>query len=130
MTIFEKGTRLNLRFNTGKGFANIQDLWNLSLSKLRSMYQELTKDDKPGKLPDYMQEDSKAKTKEERENELRAAIISRIYQIRKEEKDLAVDKAAKDAKIAQIRELIKEKKAEEMKNMSIEDLKKELESLT
>ena len=79
--MFEKASRLKLRFETSKGFLSTEDLWDLNLISLDNIYRVVNK-----KIKD-MQEDSllAIRTKDEDELRLKIEIISHIVKVKQEE---------------------------------------------
>jgi hypothetical protein len=117
--MFEQAARLKLRFNH-KGLCSTEDLWDLSLTELDSIYKKLSAEAKT------QGEDSLLESKNVADEvlELKISIVKRIVEVR-----LAEAAARKDAKEQaerkqKILSIIADKQDEALKNMSVEDLKK------
>ena len=122
--IFEFASRHRLRFSY-KGSISTEDLWNLSLTGLDSIFKTLNKQFKTS------QEESLLETKSEENKvlEVKIAIVKYIVvakQKEAEEKLQAEERKKRKQKIMEVMEARNVKKLEEM---SDEELAKELASL-
>ncbi len=122
--IFEFASRHRLRFSY-KGSISTEDLWNLSLTELDSIFKTLNKQFKTS------QEESLLETKSEENKvlEVKIAIVKYIVvakQKEAEEKLQAEERKKRKQKIMEVMEARNVKKLEEM---SDEELAKELASL-
>ena len=124
MNLFEYAARKKLRFPF-KGMISVEDLWDLSLTNLHSIYKTLNKQIK------LLEEESLLTTKPEVETELEVqiAIIKHIVAVKLAEKEAAEKALAKKAKKQKIMSVIAAKENEELQNYSIEDLKKMLDEI-
>lgn len=117
--MFEKATRLKLRFNY-KGQASVEDLWELPLKSLDEVYKQLNAELKAKEGESLLD----VKSSEDSVLTLKIEIVKHIFKVKmdeKTEKDNAAEKSAQKQKILSI---ISEKQDETLKNMSIEDLRK------
>jgi len=121
--MFEKASRLKLRFNTTKGSVEVKDLWDMPLlSNTHFCLDDIAKDvaaslDVAGS---FVLKKSEANTTDE----LRLDILKHIIKVR-----LGEEKAAKDAVLAKERkskilDIISEKEDDSLKELSVKDLKK------
>lgn len=126
MSAFEEASKLKLRYTTTFcGVINTEDLWSLSLKALDSIYKELNK---------AVQESSgkslfKDNTPKNNLNELRLELVAFVFKYKlngEREAKNAVIKAERKAKIL---EIISDKQDDKLKDKSIKELKKELDSL-
>ena len=122
--MFEIATRKKLRFNF-KGLKSVEELWDLSLTDLDSIFKGLNSEFKKS------QEESLLETKSEEDKlvELKIQIIKYIVNVKKEEK--AAKQSAKEnaAKKQQILAILNQKEAEDLQNKTPEELKKMLREL-
>lgn len=122
--IFEYAVRNKIRFPF-KGMISVEDLWDLSLTNLDSIYKTLNKQVKQSEEESLLSEKESVDT----ELEVQIAIIKYIVDVKKKEKE-AKDKAAeKKAQKQKIMSIIASKENEALQNSSLEDLKKMLEEL-
>lgn len=122
--IFEYAVRNKVRFPF-KGMISVEDLWDLSLTNLDSIYKTLNKQVKQS------EEESLLSTKEsvDVELEVQIAIVKHIVTVKLAEKEAAEKASAKKAQKQKIMSIIASKENEALQNSSLEDLKKMLEEL-
>lgn len=122
--IFEYAVRNKVRFPF-KGMISVEDLWDLSLTNLDSIYKTLNKQVKQS------EEESLLITKTSVDTELEAqiAIVKHIVSIKLEEQEAREKAAAKKAQKQKIMSIIATKEDEELQNSSVDDLRKMLEEL-
>ena len=124
MNIFEKAVREKTRFNF-KGLISVEDLWDLSLESLDSIW--CTLESNLEKLPKKSL--LSTNTKQRDEIEFKQEIIKHIVETKKAEK-LANEQAKANAtKKQMVLDIIEAKQNDDLKNMSVEELKKLAESL-
>jgi hypothetical protein len=121
--IFEKASRLALRF-VFRGTIGVEDVWNLTLSELDSIYKELKK-----KQKDSTEGLLQRKNTEDEKNDLRLQIVEHIFNVKKAE--LEVAKQAQDRKMQRekILNVIATKKDADLHNRSLEDLQKMVDEM-
>ena len=117
--MFEKASRLKVRFNY-RGMCSAEELWDLSLTALDSIYKGLKSQLK------LVSEESllDTKTKEDEILDLKIALVKHVFETKRteqKERQLAVEKAAQKQKILGI---IAEKQDEGLREMSVEELMK------
>ena len=122
--IFEYASRNKVRFPF-KGMISVEDLWDLSLTNLDSIYKTLNKQVKQS------EEESLLSTKAsiDTELEVQIAIVKHIVSVKLAEKEAAEKATAKKAQKQKIMSIIATKQDEALQNSSIDDLKKMLDEL-
>lgn len=123
MSIFEQATRNKLRFRATNGLVSVEDLWDLGLTHLdliaKGLRKELRDED------DSFIDDKKKNT----QLELKFEVVKHIITTRMEEKNTQVAQREKDARRKKILEVMEAKQDSSLQNMSMEDLKKELDAM-
>lgn len=122
--IFEYAVRNKVRFPF-KGMISVEDLWDLSLTNLDSIYKTLNKQVKQSEEESLLS----TKTSVDTELEVQIAIVKHIVSVKlaeQEEREKALTKKAQKQKIMSI---IATKENEALQNSSIDDLKKMLDEL-
>jgi len=121
--MYKKASQLKLRFPTKVGLLSVEQLWDLSQTELSTTIKAVKKilkkndnDDELSFLDDIKSVDD--------ENQLRFDILKDIYLIKKKESEELRDAAENKAHNQKIDALIAEKQDGEMREMSIEELKK------
>ena len=123
--MFEKASRLKVRFDTGKGQVAIEDLWDLPLTSktgranlddiARGLHKQLKNDDDVS----FVVKDKKSDTIVQ----LKFDIVKHIIEIRLAENE-ANTKARENAEQKQrILQLITEKQDDDLKGKSLDELK-------
>jgi hypothetical protein len=131
--MFEKASRLKLRFDSVQGKISVEDLWDLPLT---------TKSANRASLDDVAKAASRAlKTSGEEESfvlkttpannldKLRLDIVKQVISVRLAEAEESEKAAVNKAKKAQILAIIDQKKDAALSNLSVEDLTKLLAEL-
>lgn len=119
MNIFEKASRLRLRFNV-EGNISVEQLWTAPMSRLVDYEQALTEVvESYGKST---RRTKKARSTEQEANELRLEIISYILDVREAEQEAASTAADVKAHNQKILELIQSKRNEELTTKTVEEL--------
>lgn len=123
--MFEKASRLKLRFNLINGVANTEDLWSLSLESLdniaRTIHRQLKESDDVSFISDNKDVDERLL--------LSFDIVKHIIDVKLKEKvdnESKIEKAATKAKLLQ---LIDNKKNEALTELSIDELLDKVKSL-
>ena len=124
MNIFEYATREALRFPY-KGSQSVEDLWQLSVRELDSIYKTLNKQVKQSEEESLLSTKSNVDT----ELEVQIAIVKHIVSVKLAEKEAAERASAKKAQKQKIMSIIATKQDEALQNSSIDDLKKMLDEL-
>ena len=123
MNIFERAVREKTRFNF-KGLISVEDLWDLSLESLDSIYGNLSSD------LDALPKKSllSANTQQRDEIEFKQSIIKHIVETKQAEAEAVKQYKANSAKKQMILDIIAAKQNEQYQEMSIDDLKRLAES--
>ena len=122
--IFEYAARNKVRFPF-KGMISVEDLWDLSLTNLDSIYKTLNKEVKQSEEESLLT----TKTNVDTELEIQIAIVKHIVSVKLEEQEIREKAAAKKAQKQKIMSIIATKEDEALQNTSVEDLKKMLDEL-
>lgn len=122
--IFEYATRNKVRFPF-KGMISVEDLWDLSLTNLDSIYKTLNKQVKQSEEESLLSTKASVDT----ELEVQIAIVKHIVSVKLVEKEAAEKASAKKAQKQKIMSIIATKENEALQNSSIDDLKKMLDEL-
>lgn len=122
--IFEYVTRNKVRFPF-KGMISVEDLWDLSLTNLDSIYKTLNKKVKQS------EEESLLTTKADVDTELEVqiAIVKHIVSVKLTEQEIRDKACAKRERKQKIMSIIAAKQDEALQNSSIDDLQKMLDEL-
>ncbi len=119
MNIFEKASRLKLRFDLN-GQISTEQLWNASMSALADYEQQLSElVESYGKST---RRSRRNRTAEQELNTLRLEIVTHILDVREAEVEEAAVAAANKANNQRILELIKAKQDQKLAEMSVEEL--------
>lgn len=130
--LFEKATRMKLRFSTPQGLLPVEDVWDLPLTApnsrkanlndmAKSLYRALKEDDEV----DFV----KKRVEPNEELSLRFAIAKHIIDVRLREQEAAENALKAKEKKARIMEIIAGKEDEELKGKSLDELREVLNSL-
>lgn len=122
--ILEYAIRNKLRFPF-KGMISIEDLWDLSLESLDSIYKTLNAQKKETQEESLLQ----TETKENKELTTKIEIVKHIVTTKQEEIDARKQLVAKAAEKQRIMELIDRKKNEELSGKSLEELEELLKKI-
>ena len=122
--IFEYAVRNKVRFPF-KGIISVEDLWDLSLTNLDSIYKTLNKQVKQSEEESLLA----TKTSVDTELEVQIAIIKHLVSVKLEEQETREKIAAKRAQKQKIMSIIATKEDEALHNSSVDDLKKMLDEL-
>lgn len=122
--IFEYATRNKVRFPF-KGMISVEDLWDLSLTNLDSIYKTLNKQVKQSEEESLLSTKASVDT----ELEVQIAIVKHIVSVKLAEKEASEKASAKKAQKQKIMSIIATKENEALQNSSIDDLKKMLDEL-
>ena len=122
--IFEYAVSNKVRFPF-KGMISVEDLWDLSLTNLDSIYKTLNKQVKQSEEESLLSTKASVDT----ELEVQIAIVKHIVSVKLAEKEAAEKASAKKAQKQKIMSIIATKQDEALQNSSIDDLKKMLDEL-
>ena len=123
--MFEYATRNKVRFRF-KGLISIEDLWDLSLTELDSIYKTLNKKVKQANEESLLN----TKSKEDKTTEIQIEIIKYIVTIKQEEAARSMAAAERRAKKQKILEVLAAKEDASLQDKSPEELQKMLSELS
>lgn len=122
--MFEYATRNKVRFPF-KGLISVEDLWDLTLTNLDSIYKTLNKQVKQSEEESLLN----TKTTVDKELDVQIAIVKHIVAVKLAEQEAREKASAKKAQKQKIMAIIATKKDEALQNSSVEDLQKMLDEL-
>ena len=122
--IFEYATRNKVRFPF-KGLISVEDLWDLSLTNLDFIYKTLNKQVKQSEEESLLT----TKTSVDTELEVQIAIVKHIVSVKLKDQEAREKAAAKNAQKQKLMSIISAKEDEELRNSSVDDLRKMLDAL-
>lgn len=122
--IFEYAVRNKIRFPF-KGMISVEDLWDLSVTNLDSIYKTLNNQVKQSEEESLLT----TKTSVDTELEVQIAIVKHIVSVKLEEREAREKAAAKKAQKQKIMSIIATKEDEALQNSSVDDLRKMLDEL-
>jgi hypothetical protein len=123
--MFDKATRMKLRFTTDRGVLSVEDLWDLNLTQLNTLAKSLRKKLKEGEEEDFLNTKSEADVTDK----LRFDIVLNILEVKKTEKAEREQASEIKMKREKLLGLIAEKQDADLRNKPVEELLKELEAL-
>lgn len=122
--MFEKASRLKLRFETGKGLLTVEDLWDLPLTgagvNLDRVAVELHKQVKEETTVSFVVKPPRTSA----ELELKFEIVKHVIEVRLAEKAEAQAKVEAREKRDRILTIIDKKQNEKLEGASLEELQK------
>lgn len=122
--IFEYATRNKVRFPF-KGMISVEDLWDLSLTNLDSIYKILNKQVKQADEESLLN----VKTQSDELLDVQIAIVKHIVSVKLAEQEAREKASAKRAQKQKIMSIMARKQDEALENSSMEDLQKMLDEL-
>ncbi len=122
--MFEIATRSKFRFPY-KGQISVEDMWDLSLPALDSVFKALNSQMRQVKEESLLSTKSKA----DEVLELQIEIVKYIVSVKLAEKEAREKAAEKSAQRQKIMEIMAKKQDESLENASMEDLQKMLSEL-
>lgn len=117
--LFEIATRKKIRFQY-HGMITVEELWDLSVEKLDSIYKELNVQMKQANEESLLAKQSK----EAEMIHIKIEIVRHIVDVKLKEKKAKEEEAALKKRNQRIAEIIADKEDEALKNMPIDELKK------
>lgn len=123
--IFEQASRLKLRFETNRGFLSTEDLWDLSLTSLDSIYRVINK-----KLKEESEESLiTTRSKSNKELDLKIEILKHVVKVKQEEAELKKARQERLNELELLCNLKQEKQMDALKGMDLESLNKRIAEL-
>ena len=122
--IFEKATRLNVRFEY-KGQIGLEDLWDLSLEALDSIYTKLMASAKRSS------DDGLLKTRkiEDKLTDLKLEIVKRVFEVKQEEETNRKLLAKKRQQKEFLKGVLEQKQNQAVLDMPVEKIQEMLDGL-
>lgn len=121
--MFEKASKLKLRFTTSKGLITVEDLWDFRLTGLDSIAKDLYRKLKESDVESFVVKTSK----KDELIQLRFDIVKHIIDRRLKSAEMARKTKATKERKQRIMAIIEEKEDQSLKDASIEDLRKMLD---
>lgn len=118
--MFDKATRLKLRFESNKGLLSVEQVWDLSLTALNEMAKGLSRQVKAAETDE--EDFIGTKSNVDSELQLRFDVVKHIIGVKLKERDDSRDAAERKANNQVILELIQRKKQQELESKSVEEL--------
>ncbi|ECB2088347.1 hypothetical protein CHUBBYTHOR_165 [Shigella phage ChubbyThor] len=118
--MFDKATRLKLRFESNKGLLSVEQVWDLSLTALNEMAKGLSRQVKAAETDE--EDFIGTKSNVDSELQLRFDVVKHIIGVKLKERDDSKDAAERKANNQVILELIQRKKQQELEGKSVEEL--------
>lgn len=132
MNIFEKASRMKLRFSVGSRLnLTVENLWDLPLTSVKGedldhiaieLQEKLSTNEKSFVV-------QQSKNKETQLNQLKFDIVKYIIDIRLEEQKVANLERQRAQEIATLKELQKQAKIRDLQNLSSEEIEERIKSL-
>ena len=121
--MFEKASRIKLRFSPMRGGLTVEDLWDLPLQSEKNISLDMI----AKSINKHLKETAEESFVEEKSSansilELSLNIIKHIISVRKTENKTATDAVAIRHGNAEIDEIIRKKKSENLQSKTIEEL--------
>ena len=118
--MFDKATRMKLRFESNKGLLSVEQVWDLSLTALNEMAKSLSRQVKAAETDEEDFIDTKSNV--DSELQLRFDVVKHIIGVKLKERDDSREAAERKANNQVILELIQRKKQQELESKSVEEL--------
>lgn len=118
--MFDKATRLKLRFESNKGLLSVEQIWDLSLTSLNEIAKGLSRQVKAAETDE--EDFIGTKSNVDSELQLRFDIVKHVIGVKLKERDDSKDAAERKANNQVILELIQRKKQQELEGKSVEEL--------
>ena len=122
--MFEFATRTKMRFPF-KGMVSVEDLWDLSVRDLDSIFKTLNTQVKKSQEESLLA----TKTKEDETLSVQIEIVKHIVKTKLDEAETAKQSKELKEKKQKLMEMIAEKKDEALRNASVEELQAMLDNL-
>ena len=122
--MFEIATRTKMRFPF-KGMVSVEDLWDLSVRDLDSIFKTLNAQVKKSQEESLLA----TKTKEDETLAIQIEIVKHIVKTKLDEAETAKQSKELKEKKQKLMEMIAEKKDEALRNASVEELQVMLDNL-
>ena len=128
--LFEKASKLKLRFASDKGLLSVEDLWDLPLTAATNASLDGVAKSISTRLKEYESESFVISTPNSNSVlQLKMDIVKYIIKVRLEELDMAKTAAVAKLKKQQIMAIIVDKESEVLKGASLDDLRRMIAEL-
>lgn len=124
VNIFEVATRNKMRFPF-RGMIGVEDLWDLSVTSLDSIFKTLNSQLKQVKEESLLD----VKTQQDQELDTKIEIIKYLVKVKQEEENLRLKAKEQREKKQKIMEILSAKQDSDLQNKSIEELQNMLNEL-
>ena len=124
MSIFERASRLKLRFSGVRGNLSAEDLWDLSEKQLNSIYTALAAESRNSEIESLIEP-----SVEDAALSLRKDIVRHVYGVKKAEREDRVALAQKQKRLERLLEIRARKQDAEMEAIDLEALDAEIAGL-
>lgn len=125
--MFEKASRLKLRFTTRQGLLSVEDLWDLSLNSLdtiaKAVNKELGTEAEGSFIP------NKVTRKAATHNDLRLEILKHVINTKVAEDEAKANRAAKAEQLARLKTLAANKQDEAFAAQSLDEILKQIKEM-
>lgn len=125
MTLFEIATRKKYRFPF-RGSISTEDLWDLNVEDLNSIYKTLTKAAKA----DDGEESLLSEKKPDVDLTNKIEIVKQVFTVKREEAEAAKAASDKAKQKERLLEILAKKQDDSLTNLSEEELRQKIEELT
>jgi len=122
--IFEQAIRLKVRFEY-KGLIGVEDLWDLSLEALDSIYKSLVKSVRQSKEEGLLH----TKKREDEVLDLKIEVVKTVFVEKQKEAAERKSLVAKHQKKERLKEILEQKQNQDLLSLSTEDIKKLIDEL-
>jgi len=123
--MFERASKLKLRFQAAKGYLATEDLWDLTKVQLNSLAKSLNRDLKESEEEDFLEE----KSEEDTITKLKFDIVRHVLEIKKAEyKEMKADIERKSER-QRILAILAKKQDQALEDLSEEELRKKLDEM-
>lgn len=130
MNIFAQASQQKLRFQTSRGLLHVESLWDIPLQANSGFDLETLADTIEADIGSIPKRSRVTKRKNVNpELKLKLAILDYIIEAKLEEIDAATEATATKDRRIKLTQALADQEAEKLKQMSSEDIKKELASL-
>jgi hypothetical protein len=123
--MFEQATRNKYRFPSHVGLIDIEDLWDLSLERIDSVYKSLKSELKEVEEESLLNKVSP----EDNETRKKLEIVTYIFGVKLAEKEYRLKAKEKAEHKQQLLAILKEKQTDEYKGKSVEELQQLIDQL-
>lgn len=127
MNLFQEAARNKWRFPTARGLLSVEQLFELPLTEVDAIAQELHKDLEKTKDKSFLKNNNRPRAEAYLQNQFN--LVLEVIKIRQDEIDEAEHKAAKAAKKQKLVDLLAKRKDEAFNEMSESEIEKALAEL-